>query len=79
MFLKKLQVDLKLQHRISRSNSSSRNLENANSQNAFMWRYLYGIAEAVVERCSVKKMFLNISQNLQENTCAEVNFSKVAG
>ena len=26
--------------------------------------------EAVVQRCSVKKVFLEISQNSQENTCA---------
>ena len=26
--------------------------------------------EAVVRRCSVKKVFLEISQNSQENTCA---------
>ena len=50
----KLRVDLKLQHRISRSHSSSRYLENANSQNVFMWQYLYGIAEVVVQRCSEK-------------------------
>ena len=29
--------------------------------------------EAVVQRCSVKKMFLEVSQNLQENTCARVS------
>ena len=29
--------------------------------------------EAVVRRCSVKKVFLEISQNLQENTCARVS------
>ena len=28
--------------------------------------------EAVVRRCSVKKVFLEISQNSQENTCARV-------
>ena len=28
--------------------------------------------EAVVWRCSVKKVFLEISQNLQEKTCAWV-------
>ena len=28
------------------------------------------ISEAVVRRCSVKKLFLEISQNSQENTCA---------
>ena len=30
--------------------------------------------EAVVQRCSVKKMFLEISQNSEENTCARVSF-----
>ena len=30
--------------------------------------------EAVVQRCSVKKLFLEISQNWQENTCAWVSF-----
>ena len=30
--------------------------------------------EAVVQTCSVKKMFLEISQNSQENTCARVSF-----
>ena len=30
--------------------------------------------EAVVQRCSVKKVFLKISQNSQENTCARVYF-----
>ena len=31
-------------------------------------------AEAVVQRCSAKKVFLEISQNSQENTCARVSF-----
>ena len=36
--------------------------------------------EAVVWKCSVGKMFLEISQNSQENTCARVSFfNKVAG
>ena len=30
--------------------------------------------EAVAQRCPVKKMFLEISQNSQENTCARVSF-----
>ena len=30
--------------------------------------------EAVVQRCSVKKVFLEISQNSQENACARVSF-----
>ena len=36
--------------------------------------------EAVVQRCSVKKVFREISQNSQENTCVRVSiFNKVAG
>ena len=31
-------------------------------------------AEAVVRRCSVGKVFLEISENSQENTCARVSF-----
>ena len=31
-------------------------------------------AKAVVQRCSVKKMFFEISQNSRENTCARVLF-----
>ena len=30
--------------------------------------------EAVAQRCSVKKVFFEISQNSQENTCADVSF-----
>ena len=30
--------------------------------------------EAVVQRCSVKKVFLKISQNSQENTCTRFSF-----
>ena len=32
------------------------------------------VADAVAQRCSVKKMFLEISQNSQENTCGEPLF-----
>ena len=31
-------------------------------------------SEAVVQRCSVKKAFLEISQNSQENICVRVSF-----
>ena len=31
-------------------------------------------SEAVAQRCSVKNVFLEISQNSQENTCARVSF-----
>ena len=36
-------------------------------------------AEAIVQRCSIKKVFLEISQNWQENTCASLYFNEVAG
>ena len=32
------------------------------------------IPEAVVQRCSAKKVFLEISQNSQQSTCARVSF-----
>ena len=32
------------------------------------------IIEAVIQRCSVKKVFLENSQNSQENTCGRVSF-----
>ena len=32
------------------------------------------VLEAVVQKCSVKKVFLEIAQNSQENTCARVSF-----
>ena len=32
-------------------------------------------SETVVQRCSVKKMFLKISQNSQENTCVGICYS----
>ena len=35
---------------------------------------LWEITEAVARRCSSKKVFLEISQNSQENTCARVSF-----
>ena len=45
---------------------------------AIFWRLLLKQqdfnSEAVVQRCSAKKVFLEISQNSQENTCARVSF-----
>ena len=32
------------------------------------------LPEAVARRCSVKKVFLEILQNSQENTCARASF-----
>ena len=37
------------------------------------------IIEAVVQRSSVEKMFLKISQNSEESTCARAFFDKVKG
>ena len=37
---------------------------------------LFQITEAAETMCLVKKMFLNILQNSQENTCARVSFLK---
>ena len=34
-------------------------------------------SEAVARRCSVKKMFVKISQNSQENTCTRAFFNKI--
>ena len=36
--------------------------------------FSHGCSEVVTWRCSVKKLFLEISQNSQENTCAIVAF-----
>ena len=47
----------------------------------FPWKFLRSESHgwkwgtvAVVQRCSVKKVFLEISQNSQENTCTIVSF-----
>ena len=37
-------------------------------------RNRHRVLEAVVQRCSVKKVFLEISQNSPESTCARVSF-----
>ena len=40
----------------------------------------HSITEEVAQKCSVKKVFLKVSQNSQENACASVSFlNKVAG
>ena len=39
-----------------------------------LWKRKIGKTEAVVRRCSAKKVFLEISQNSQENTCARIFF-----
>ena len=42
----------------------------ASEHNKSIWK----VCEAVAQRYSVKKVFLEISQNSQENTCARVSF-----
>ena len=37
-------------------------------------KHAIDFAEEVIQRCSVKKVFLEISQNSQESTCARVSF-----
>ena len=36
--------------------------------------YLLELTGAVLRRCSLKKVFLEISEKSQENTCARVSF-----
>ena len=43
-------------------------------RNLLMKTEIYFEIEAVAQTCSVKKVFLEISQNSQENTCARVSF-----
>ena len=43
------------------------------SEKLFLF-FISVLLEAVAQRCSVKKVFLEISQNSQENTCARVSF-----
>ena len=38
------------------------------------FQMFFGKSEAVVRRCSVREVFLEISQNSQENTCVRVSF-----
>ena len=40
----------------------------------FFKRNTFIQGEAIAQTCSVKKVFLEISQNSQENTCARVSF-----
>ena len=37
-------------------------------------KFFHFICRSSHQRCSVKKVFLEISQNSQENTCARVSF-----
>ena len=45
-----------------------------NTKRKFTKILSYQGVKAVVRRCSVKKEFLEISQNSQENTCVRISF-----
>ena len=49
-------------------------LPKLNYYNSFIWQMEIIWIEAVARRSSVKKVFLEISQNSQRNTCARVSF-----
>ena len=40
----------------------------------FYWQLIILAIEAVIQRCSVEKVFLEIWQNSKENTCVRVSF-----
>ena len=44
------------------------------NNNGLFSKWCFDSVEAVAQTCSVKKVFLEISQNPQENTCAKVSF-----
>ena len=44
--------------------------------NISIWLFSIANVEAVAQRCSVKKLFLETPQNLLENTCDRVSFLK---
>ena len=54
--------------------SSEASLSSSDSRDSFSNFDKQNHTEAVAWRCSVKKVFLEISQNSQENVCARVSF-----
>ena len=42
--------------------------------NFIKFKFMLFAKEAVVQRCSANKLFLEISQNSQKNTCARASF-----
>ena len=41
--------------------------------------FFFSVPRSSYQRCSIKKVFLKISQNSQEKTCDRVFFNKIAG
>ena len=74
---KKICESMKRKHLKYKSNQSNfyRSKQCVRVNEIWKWKSLYvPLLEAVVQRCSVKKAFLEFSQNSQENTCARVSF-----
>ena len=69
----------KVRHQQQKEADYCKNKSFSNSSNCF-WNMCKKLLEktsypeSVVRRCSLKKMFLKISQILQENTCAAISF-----
>ena len=59
--------------------SSEASLSSSDSLDSFSNFDKQNHTEAVAWRCSVKKVFLEILQNSQENVCQSLIFNKVAG
>ena len=55
-------------------NNYERAVEIVERSTLYTFSVSFHALEAVVQRCFVKKVFLEISQNWQENTCAWVSF-----
>ena len=52
-------------------------LSGRNTQPENMCDIIFENIEAVVQRCAVKKVFLEISQNSHENVCARVSYFEI--
>ena len=66
-----------MDHWISKHNIFADKLQITDERNDELEKWIVYLSEAVARRCSVKKVFLEISQNPQENTCARVSFVKM--
>ena len=49
-------------------------IQNVLDSSLFLRIYFFQFTEAAAQRCSVKKVFLKILQNSQENTCPSVSY-----
>ena len=72
----KIKENMKNYWNCSEIKEYSKNIEN-NCLNASCG-IVMGHAEAVTQRCSVKNLFIEISQNSQQNTCGRVVFASLS-